>query len=121
MEKPDRTRAQAFLDEGGYDWNGGIFAFTAGRFLAELEAHRPDIAQVVARAVAEGTQSGDFFTPDAELFAAVPSESIDYVVMEKTDRAAVVPVDMGWSDIGNWQVLRDARTGDAEGDRKSVV
>ena len=119
VEKPDRTRAQAFLDEGGYDWNGGIFAFTAGRFLAELEAHRPDIAQAVARAVAEGTQSGDFFTPDAELFAAVPSESIDYAVMEKTDRAAVVPVDMGWSDIGNWQVLRDARTGDAEGNRVS--
>ncbi len=117
VEKPERSRAKAFLDEGGYDWNGGIFAFTAGRFLEELASHRPDIATAVARAVEAGKQDGDRFTPDAALFAAVPSESIDYAVMEKTDQAAVVPVDMGWSDIGNWQVLRDARAGDTDGNR----
>ncbi|MCH2487840.1 MAG: NTP transferase domain-containing protein [Erythrobacter sp.] len=117
VEKPDRSRAQAFLNEGGYDWNGGIFAFTAGRFLEELAVHRPDIATAVALAVEKGDQDGNWFAPDAELFAAVPSESIDYAVMEKTDRAAVVPVDMGWSDIGNWHVLRDARAGDADGNR----
>ena len=119
VEKPDRARAQHFLDDGGYDWNGGIFAFTAGRFLEELETHRPDIAEAVARAVAAGTGGGNRFTPDADLFAAVPRESIDYAVMEKTERAAVVPVDMGWSDIGNWQVLRDARAGDDHGNRVS--
>ena len=117
VEKPDRARAQAFLDEGGYDWNGGIFTLTAGRFLEELASHRPDIATAVARAVENGARDGDRFTPDAALFAAVPSVSIDYAVMEKTDRAAVVPVDMGWSDIGNWQVLRDARAGDTDGNR----
>ena len=117
VEKPNRARAERFVKAGDYDWNGGIFAFTAGRYLAELARHRPDIAAAVERAVAEGSRNKGRFAPDAELFAAVPSESIDYAVMEKTDRAAVVPVDMGWSDIGNWQVLRDARAGDADGNR----
>lgn len=119
VEKPDRERAECFLEAGDYDWNGGIFAFTAGRYLEELANHRPDIAEAVARAVAEGMEDKSRFAPDAELFAAVPSDSIDYAVMEKTDRAAVVPVDMGWSDIGNWEVLRDAREGDADGNRIS--
>ena len=117
VEKPDRARAERFLEAGDYDWNGGIFAFTAGRYLEELADHRPDIAEAVERAVAEGSHDQGRFSPNADLFAAVPSESIDYAVMEKTDRAAVVPVDMGWSDIGNWEVLRDAREGDADGNR----
>ena len=117
VEKPDRDRAKAFVEDGGYDWNGGIFVFTAGRYLEELAAHRPDIADAVANAVATGHEKDNRFEPDAELFAAVPSESIDYAVMEKTDRAAVVPVDMGWSDIGNWHVVRDKRPGDADGNR----
>ena len=117
VEKPDRDRAEAFVEDGGYDWNGGIFAFTAGYYLKELATYRPDIADAVAKAVAAGHENQNRFEPDAELFAAVPSESIDYAVMEKTRLAAVVPVDMGWSDIGNWHVVREMRPGDADGNR----
>ena len=115
VEKPDRERAQTFLDAGIYAWNGGIFAFRAGDFLAELEAHRPAILAAVREAVAKGGEDGHRFHPDSEAFAAVPSESVDYAVMENTRRAAMVPADMGWSDIGNWQALHEARKRDDKG------
>ncbi len=119
VEKPDLATATAFLADGGYSWNGGIFAFGAGAFMAELEAHRPDIAQAVRQSVAAGRAEGRAFHPDAAAFAAIDGESVDYAVMEKTTRAAMVPVAMGWSDIGNWQALRDALPGDADGNRTS--
>ncbi|MDE2301017.1 MAG: mannose-1-phosphate guanylyltransferase [Sphingomonadales bacterium] len=115
VEKPDRARAEAFLAEGGYSWNGGIFAFRAGSFLAELTRHRPAMAEAVRQAVAAGHAEGDLFHPDATAFAAIAGESVDYAVMENTDRAAMVPVDMTWSDIGNWQALHAARARDADG------
>jgi mannose-1-phosphate guanylyltransferase/mannose-1-phosphate guanylyltransferase/mannose-6-phosphate isomerase len=115
VEKPDRERAQSFLDAGIYAWNGGIFAFRAGDFLAELEAHRPAILAAVREAVAQGREDGQRFHPDAEAFAGVTSESVDYAVMENTRRAAMVPADMGWSDIGNWQALHEARERDDKG------
>lgn len=115
VEKPDLDRATAFLAEGGYSWNGGIFAFRVKDFLAELAAHRPAIAQAAADAVARGHQDGRRFHPDAATFAAIASESVDYAVMENTSRAAMVPADMGWSDIGNWQALHAARPADAAG------
>jgi mannose-1-phosphate guanylyltransferase len=96
IEKPKLARATAFLAEGGYSWNGGIFAFRAGAFLAELAAHRPAIAQAVAAAVAQGTEQGRAFHPDPAAFAAIEGESVDYAVMENTARAAMVPVAMGW-------------------------
>ncbi|WP_119082236.1 mannose-1-phosphate guanylyltransferase [Altererythrobacter sp. B11] len=117
VEKPDRATAETFLASGEYSWNGGIFAFRAGTLMSELARLRPDIAEAVREAVAKGRESGQEFHPDAEAFARVEGESIDYAVMEKTARAAVVPVAMGWSDIGNWQALRDAREGDALGNR----
>lgn len=117
VEKPDRARAEAFLAEGGYAWNGGIFAFRAGAFLDELGAHRPAMAAAVRAAVAAGRYAGREFHPAAEPFAAIEGESVDYAVMENTARAAVVPVDMGWSDIGGWDALRDARPGDEAGNR----
>lgn len=117
VEKPDLERAQAFLSDGGYCWNGGIFAFRAGAFMDELRAHRPDIAAAVEQSVAAGRQEGDVFQPDAAAFAAIAGESVDYAVMEKTARAAMVPASMGWSDIGNWQALRDARDADDNGNR----
>lgn len=109
VEKPDLERARGFLAEGGYYWNGGIFAFRAGAFLAELAAHRPAMAAQVEQAVASGSAQDARFHPDAAAFAAIEGDSVDYAVMENTSRAAVVPVDMGWSDIGNWEALRDAR------------
>jgi mannose-1-phosphate guanylyltransferase len=108
VEKPDLATAQAFLADGGYSWNGGIFAFRAGQFLAELAKHRPELAEAVARSVAQGSEYGSRFHPDAEAFAAIEPESVDYAVMEETDRAAMVPASMGWSDIGNWAALREA-------------
>lgn len=117
VEKPDLATAERFLAQGGYSWNGGIFVFRAGTFLDQLERHRPDIASQAAQAAASGRCDGRRFHPDAALFASVPAESVDYAVMEKTDRAAMVPAEMGWSDIGNWQSLRDVRTGDAAGNR----
>jgi mannose-1-phosphate guanylyltransferase/mannose-1-phosphate guanylyltransferase/mannose-6-phosphate isomerase len=115
VEKPDRATAESFLADGRYHWNGGIFAFTAGRFLEELAAHRPQIAAYAREAVAKGRAEGRRFHPDAASFARIESESVDYAVMENTDRAAMVPADMAWSDIGNWPALRDALQRDDRG------
>jgi mannose-1-phosphate guanylyltransferase/mannose-1-phosphate guanylyltransferase/mannose-6-phosphate isomerase len=115
VEKPDLQRAQAFLADGGYSWNGGIFAFRAGAFLDELARHRPDIAGAVLAAVAAGHEDGNRFHPDPAIFAAIRGDSVDYAVMEKTSRAAMVPVSMDWSDIGNWQALHEALPHDAHG------
>jgi mannose-1-phosphate guanylyltransferase/mannose-1-phosphate guanylyltransferase/mannose-6-phosphate isomerase len=109
VEKPDLARAREFLAHGGYSWNGGIFAFRAGDFLAELTAHRPEIAAAAREAVAKGGWDGAHFHPDAEAFGRIKDESVDYAVMENTQRAAVVGASMAWSDIGNWQALHEAR------------
>ncbi len=115
VEKPDLERAMQFLAEGTYSWNGGIFAFRVGDFLGELEAHRPDIAASARAAMAGAKAEGRRIHPDAAAFKAIPSDSVDYAVMEKTSRAAVVRASMGWSDIGNWQALHAARPQDANG------
>lgn len=115
VEKPDLKRAQSFLAEQTYAWNGGIFAFRAGDFLNELTVHRPTLAATVMQAVIDGTEEGNLFHPAPQSFAQSESESIDYAVMENTTRAAMVLVDMGWSDIGNWQALHAAREQDALG------
>lgn len=115
VEKPDLDTAKTFLTDGGFSWNGGIFVFQAGVFLEELTAHRPDMMDGLRAAVAAGVEEGTAFYPDAASFAAIEGDSIDYAVMEPTDCAAMVPVSMGWSDIGNWQALRDARQLDVAG------
>ncbi|AZI38260.1 putative mannose-6-phosphate isomerase/mannose-1-phosphate guanylyl transferase [Caenibius tardaugens NBRC 16725] len=115
VEKPDKARAEAFLAEGTYYWNGGLFAFTAGTYLDELAMHRPALAAAVGEAVAQGQADGAHFHADPDAFARIESESIDYAVMENTTRAAMVRVDMGWSDIGNWKSLQAARRHDADG------
>ena len=117
VEKPDLVTAERFLADCNYSWNGGIFVFKAGTFLDELARHRPAMAEAVRTAVERGREDGAAFHPDAGAFAAIEGESVDYAVMENTTRAAVVPVAMGWSDIGNWQALRDARPGDVHGNR----
>ena len=119
VEKPDLETAEAFLADGGFSWNGGIFAFRAGAFMDELRAHRADIADLVEDAVAKGREDGCCFHPDAASFGAIEGQSVDYAVMENTSRAAMVPVSMGWSDIGNFQALRDAQSADAQGNRSS--
>ena len=115
VEKPDVATAQGFLANGGYHWNGGIFAFGAGRYLQELERHRPQIAAAAREAVAKGHEDGRRFHPDPDAFGRIESESVDYAVMENTDRAAMVHADMAWSDIGNWVALHAASEQDAAG------
>lgn len=116
MEKPDLARAEAYLASGNFSWNGGIFAFRAGSYLEELATYRPAMALLVQRAAEEGVAQGKRFYPAADAFAAIDGDSVDYAVMENTARAAMVPVDMGWSDIGNWSALADALSDKADGD-----
>lgn len=115
IEKPDLERAQQFVASGNFFWNGGIFAFQAGTFLDELAAHRPAAAAAARMAHEGGIGDGHRFHPAVEDFNRIESESVDYAVMENTDRAALVPADMGWSDIGSWDALHMARECDAAG------
>jgi mannose-1-phosphate guanylyltransferase len=119
VEKPDLERAKAFIADGQHAWNGGIFAFKVKDFLDELEEFHPAISLAVVKSVRDGHEAGRCLYPQAEAFAAIKGLSVDYAVMEKTKRAAMVPADMAWSDIGNWQALHDARAKDAAGN--SVV
>jgi len=115
VEKPDQATAEGYLAEGGYDWNAGIFLFRASDMLAEIGQFAPDMLTAVTRAVGSGHGDLDFFRLDAGAFAASPAGAIDTVVMEKTHRAAVVPVDMGWTDAGSWSTLWEVGDDDAEG------
>ena len=115
VEKPDAVTAQSYLDEGGYYWNSGMFLFRASRVLEELRRFRPDIVQAVQAAFDTAKRDGDFIRLDKDAFAASPSDSIDYAVMEKTDHAMVLPVDIGWSDVGSWSALWDVAERDSSG------
>ncbi len=115
VEKPDRATAQAYLDDGGYSWNGGIFLFEARAYLAALRDHAPAIADAAGRAMDGATRQGDRLLPDAAAFGASPADSIDYAVMEKAGRVAVVPVEMGWSDVGSWDALHAIAPCDDDG------
>lgn len=115
VEKPDAATAQSYLDAGGYYWNSGMFLFRASRYLEELARFRPDILDAVRAAFAAGKRDGDFVRLDKDAFAACPSDSIDYAVMEKTDRALVLPVDIGWSDVGSWSALWQVSAQDGDG------
>jgi mannose-1-phosphate guanylyltransferase/mannose-6-phosphate isomerase len=115
VEKPDAATAQSYLDAGGYYWNSGMFLFRASRYLQELERFHPDIVAACRAAFAQAKRDGDFVRLDRESFAACPSDSIDYAVMEKTDAAMVLPVDIGWNDVGSWSALWDVSERDAAG------
>ncbi len=115
VEKPDQETATRYVESGEYLWNSGMFAFKASVFLAELEAHEPDILAATKKALEGAVTDTDFTRLDPEAFAECPSKSIDYAVMEKTDKAAVVPVSMGWSDLGSWDALWSASEPDENG------
>ena len=115
VEKPDAATAQSYLDAGGYYWNSGMFLFRANRYLEELARFRPDIVDAVRAAHAAARHDGDFVRLDKEAFAACPSDSIDYAVFEKTEHAMVLPVDIGWNDVGSWSALWDVAERDADG------
>jgi mannose-1-phosphate guanylyltransferase len=115
VEKPDRETAELYLLQGNYSWNGGIFLFTAEAYRSALETHAPGIAAAASDAIARGMNDGVRVRPHAQSFGRSPSESIDYAVMEKADRVGVVPVEMGWSDVGSWDALHKLAIKDLDG------
>jgi len=115
VEKPDRSTAEGFVADGGFYWNSGMFMFRADRFLAEIGQHAPQIASAVESAVKDAYVDLDFCRLDEAAFAASPSDSIDYAVMEHTRDGVVVSSDIGWSDVGSWSALADVQAKDANG------
>ena len=105
VEKPDATTAAGYVASGRYFWNSGMFLFLASRYLQALQQHRPDILQACRAAMAGQRHDGDFVRFDEVAFAACPSDSIDYAVMERDPDVAMVPLDAGWNDIGSWASL----------------
>ncbi|MET0091743.1 MAG: mannose-1-phosphate guanylyltransferase/mannose-6-phosphate isomerase [Candidatus Thiodiazotropha sp.] len=114
VEKPNLETAQAYLDSGKYLWNSGMFAFRVDAYLKELETFHPDILSAAQQAYAGKTSDLDFLRLEKQAFTDCPSQSIDYAVMEKTEKAVVVPMDVGWSDIGSWSALSEFACDDPE-------
>ncbi|MBN8279296.1 MAG: mannose-1-phosphate guanylyltransferase/mannose-6-phosphate isomerase, partial [Gammaproteobacteria bacterium] len=115
VEKPDFETARRYVDSGAYLWNSGMFLFSADAWLGELATQAPDIATAAAAALDGAAAGSGLVTLRRETFAACRKESIDYAVMEKTTRAAVVPLSAGWSDVGSWASLLEVVDRDAEG------
>lgn len=115
IEKPDAKTAAGYLAAGGYYWNSGLFAFKAQVYLEELARLEPQMLEACRAAIAQGHADLDFFRLDEKAFKRCPANSIDYAVMEHTGQAAVVPVAMGWDDIGSWQALWDTADKDDAG------
>ncbi len=107
VEKPDAARAAEMIASGDHVWNGGIFLFRADIYLAVLSVHAPEMLTATQAAMASATRNGNRIYPSEEAFAACPSASVDYAVMEKAERVAVAPVSMGWSDVGSWDSLHE--------------
>lgn len=105
VEKPDAETARKYIAEGGWAWNSGMFMLPGELFLGELAKFEPGIARAAADALAKAKRDLDFVRLDKDAFAAAPSKSIDYAVMERTSAAAVVPARLGWSDVGAWDAL----------------
>lgn len=115
VEKPDLETAQQYLKAGDYLWNSGIFLIRADVWLKEINQHRPDILQTCLATFEKSTRDAEFFRLDRQLFTDCPKDSIDYAVMEKTQHAAVVPLDAGWSDVGAWPALWEISERDGDG------
>ncbi|MFT5697289.1 MAG: mannose-1-phosphate guanylyltransferase/mannose-6-phosphate isomerase [Desulforhopalus sp.] len=115
-EKPDGETAGKYLAQGNYYWNSGMFAFSLDTALSEIQKFAPEIYSAMEKAVEEGSYDGHFFRFEKEAMASCPSDSIDYALMEKTDKAAVVVADdLGWSDIGSWRALWEVLDKDQKG------
>jgi mannose-1-phosphate guanylyltransferase / mannose-6-phosphate isomerase len=119
VEKPDAATAQGYLDAGGYYWNSGMFVLRASSWMAALERFRPDIAAATRTAFANRSRDGHFVRPGQAEFAAVPSESVDYAVMEHCPGSSIpmqmVPLAAGWSDLGAWDAVWQVAEKDAQG------
>lgn len=114
-EKPDNATAERFLKEGNYYWNSGMFVWRASVILAEIEQHLPAVYQVIQTIVTESRSAGTFQQAVEKHFSAMPSISIDYGVLEKSDRVSLIPCDIGWNDVGSWQAVHEISTKDQNG------
>ncbi|MDR2787744.1 MAG: mannose-1-phosphate guanylyltransferase/mannose-6-phosphate isomerase, partial [Candidatus Accumulibacter sp.] len=121
VEKPDLEKAREYLASGRYRWNSGMFCFAAGALLEEMERHCPVIMATMRACIAQSahvkSRKVSQLQLDADSFSAVPDDSIDFAVMEKSSNVAVVPCRIGWSDIGSWDALGDLTGPDANGNR----
>jgi mannose-1-phosphate guanylyltransferase/mannose-6-phosphate isomerase len=115
VEKPDANTAQGYIDAGDYYWNAGIFLLRANRWLEEMEKYQPEMLKACKQAMDNSSRDSDFVRVDKQAFLSSPSDSIDYAVMEKTDRAAVVPLKTAWSDVGSWSSVWEISEQDEEG------
>ncbi len=114
-EKPDADTAAEYLKAGNYSWNSGMFMFAASTILAEFEKHQPEMLAATRKALASAVPDLNFLRLGEAEFKAVPADSIDYAIMEKTGRAAVVPAEFGWSDVGSFSALADVQVADSDG------
>lgn len=115
VEKPDKATAREFIQTGDFFWNSGMFVFSADRYLEELARFQPAMLAACVEALGRAQRDADFIRLDGEALHACPSGSIDYALMEKTSQAAMIPVEMGWSDVGSWQALWEMGLKDAQG------
>ncbi|MDF2155709.1 mannose-1-phosphate guanylyltransferase/mannose-6-phosphate isomerase [Vibrio sp. CAU 1672] len=115
VEKPELLTAEEYVSSGEFYWNSGMFLFKASQYLAELERFNPKMLAACRNAFNLATNDLDFVRLDTEAFMACPDDSVDYAVMEKTDKAVVVPMDANWSDVGSWSALWEVSNKDASG------
>ena len=114
-EKPDLANAERFLDEGGYYWNSGMFVWRASVILAEIQLYLPEVYKVAQTILAEVRNGSRFQQAVEKNFSVMPSISIDYGVLEKSDRVSLIPCDIGWNDVGSWQAVQEISSKDENG------
>ena len=115
VEKPQPETAKQYVESGDFFWNSGMFMFKASRYIEELGKYNPEMLEVCRRAIETEAPDLDLIRVDSEIFSTCPDDSIDYAVMEKTDSAAMVPLDAGWSDVGSWTSLWETADKDEDG------
>jgi mannose-1-phosphate guanylyltransferase/mannose-6-phosphate isomerase len=118
VEKPNYETALAYVKDGGYAWNSGMFMFKASVFLEELLACNPEMHKTCKAAWEASKKDLEFVRLDPDAFAKCPSDSIDYAVMERTKKAVVVPLDAGWNDVGAWSAVWEVLPQDGQGNAK---
>lgn len=119
FEKPDTKKAKSYLKQENYLWNSGMFMFQGNTFIKELEVYAPKITSSVSKAFYKAKQDIDFIRLDKKAFELSPSESIDYALMEKSNKVSVVPLDVKWSDVGSWTALDEIGLKDGSGNVKN--
>jgi mannose-1-phosphate guanylyltransferase/mannose-6-phosphate isomerase len=118
VEKPDVQKARTYAQAGCYYWNSGIFVFKASAWISEMNRQAPKIIEACLKTFEARKEDHDFCRLSKEIFEACPSDSIDYAVMEKVEQGVVIPVDMGWSDLGSWEALYEMGEKDSNGNVK---